>query len=256
MKIVFVGAGRLATHFAQALRAVGHDIMAVYSRTMSSAEALSSVVGGFATDSIDQLPAEADAFIIAVKDSALAGVVEQLGQGRDGQVFLHTAGSVGLDIFGQHSPCGVIYPMQTFSKERRVDFSRIPIFIEGDSDCAYHVARQLAMSVSSYVSELSSADRRFLHLAAVFACNFVNHCYDLAGQLLEEHGIAFETLLPLIDETACKVHELSPRKAQTGPAVRFDENVIRAQSQLLEGLPKDVYNLMSESIHQFQLLKD
>ena len=252
MKVVFVGAGRLATHFAQALRASGHNIVAVYSRTLSSAKALSSVVGGFATDSLSSFPTEADAFVIAVKDSALAEVLDLLGQGREGQLFLHTAGSIALSVFGQHTPCGVIYPMQTFSKERKVDFSRIPIFIEGDGDHALRVARQLATSVSSHVSELSSADRRHLHLAAVFACNFVNHCYTLSAEILERHGMTFDVMLPLIAETAEKVASVHPRDAQTGPAVRYDENVLNAQRQLLADQPtvQAVYDLMSKSIHQ------
>lgn len=251
MEIVFVGAGRLATNLARALHDQGHRIKAVYSRTQASAEALSAVVGGFPTDSIDALPMEADAFILAVKDAVLGDLIAQLDKGREQQAFFHTAGSVPLSVFGSHSPCGVIYPMQTFSKERQVEFSRVPIFIEGSDEESLALAERIARTVSNDVRTLSSEDRRHLHLAAVFACNFANHCYALSARILEKHGLPFSVMLPLIEETAEKVRTMHPREAQTGPAVRYDENVIEAQMRLLadEPMMRDVYELMSRSIH-------
>jgi len=242
MEIVFVGAGRLATQFAKALHRKGHHVQAVYSRTMASAKALSSVVGGFATDDIAQLPLDADAYILAVKDSVLPSLIPRLTEGREGRPMFHTAGSMPM------------YPMQTFSKERDTDFARIPVFIEANNSLSLHVARMVASAVSDHVTELSGDERRQLHLAAVFACNFTNHCYTLAAQILESHGLPFDTMLPLIDETAQKVHEMHPRQAQTGPAVRYDENVISAHLALLAGTPllQEVYSLMSRSIHSSQ----
>jgi len=147
---------------------------------------------------------------------------------------------------------GVFYPMQSFSKERLVDFAEIPTFIEANDAKAMGVIRLLAESVSERVRELSSDDRQYLHLAAVFACNFTNHCYAMAAEILEEHGMGFDVMLPLIDETARKVHQLHPLQAQTGPAVRYDENVIRHQAQLLQSHPvmKDLYERMSLHIHR------
>lgn len=255
MDIVFVGAGRLATQFAKALQAKGHTIAAVFSRTMESATALSSAVGGFPTDRIASLPLDADAYILAVKDSVLPALIAQLKEGREDRPMFHTAGSVPMSVLHELSHYGVIYPMQTFSKEREVDFTHLPFFVEGNDDLSLQAATALASSVSDNVRELNSDDRRFLHLAAVFACNFPNHCYALAADILEHHGVSFDVLLPLIDETARKVHSLHPRQAQTGPAVRYDENVINAQLQLLadEPLKQQVYDLMSKSIHHDQL---
>ena len=248
MDIVFVGAGRLATHLARALKNGGHRITAVYSRTMASA---CSEVGGFATNQIEALPLEADAFILSVKDSVLSSLIVELSKGREEQTFLHTAGSIPMAIFGSHQHGGVIYPMQTFSKEKPIDFSRVHIFIEGSDESSLTKARAIAASVSSHVHELSSEDRRHLHLAAVFACNFANHCYALSAKILEEHGLAFDVMLPLIEETAQKVEVMHPRDAQTGPAIRYDENVIQAQKALLadEPMVQDIYDLMSKSIH-------
>jgi predicted short-subunit dehydrogenase-like oxidoreductase (DUF2520 family) len=150
---------------------------------------------------------------------------------------------------------GVFYPMQTFSKERALDFSRIPIFLEGSDPVALGVARTLAESVSRQVVELSGEGRRRLHLAAVFACNFANHCYELASEVLQEQGLPFSVMQALVDETAAKVSELSPRQAQTGPAVRYDQNVMEAQLSLLADRPlaQQIYRLMSKSIHETAL---
>lgn len=251
-RIVFVGAGRLATNLAIALCEKGHIIEAVYSRTRESAEALAQAVGSVAVTDVRRLPQEADAFILAVKDSVLADLIAQLAEGREDQTFFHTAGSVSTSVFGSHRHHGVIYPMQTFSKERRVDFSRIPVFIEGSDADTLRLAHQLASSVSNHVSELTIHSRRYAHLAAVFACNFANHCYALSAEILEKHGLSFDIMLPLIEETARKVATMHPRQAQTGPAIRYDENVMEAQRQLLEddSAMRDIYDLMSKSIHQ------
>ncbi|MDE5782827.1 MAG: DUF2520 domain-containing protein [Prevotella sp.] len=252
MNIVFIGAGRLATNLARALHEKGHCIVAVYSRTIDAARSLCAVVGGYATTDLNALPLEADAFVLAVKDSVLGELIAGLDAGRENQAFFHTAGSVPLSVFGGHRRCGVIYPMQTFSKERQVDFDRIPFFIEGNSQETQDLARQIALTVSSDVHYLSSEDRRHLHLAAVFACNFTNHCYALSAKILEKHGVPFSVMLPLVEETARKVETMHPRDAQTGPAVRYDENIIEMQKRLLADEPTmhDVYELMSKSINQ------
>jgi predicted short-subunit dehydrogenase-like oxidoreductase (DUF2520 family) len=252
MEIVFVGAGRVATHLAKALNAGGHHITAVYSRTMASAEVLASVVDAVPTNRIDALPQKADVFILSVKDSVLKDVIFELRKGREQQVFLHTAGSIPMSVFGEHQHRGVFYPMQTFSMEKKVDFSRVHIFIEGSDAETLNVARKIGETLSSHIHELSSAERRYLHLAAVFACNFANHCYALSAEILEAHGLPFEVMLPLIKETADKVETVHPREAQTGPAARRDENVMNAQKALLADAPQmqQIYDLMSKSIQR------
>ncbi len=231
VKVVLIGRGRLATNLLAALQQAGHEVVSINSRTLEG------------------LPLEADAFIVAVKDSALEEVIRRATKGREQQLFLHTAGSMPMSLFEGHtSRYGVFYPMQTFSKERLVDFAEIPVFIEG----ADPAIRPLAESISRRVYELSTEARKYLHLSAVFACNFVNHCYALSAELLEQHGLPFDVMLPLIDETARKVHELHPHDAQTGPAVRYDENVIRMQSALLADNPElqQIYELLSLDIHR------
>ena len=148
--------------------------------------------------------------------------------------------------------------MQTFSKQRIVDFKVISCFIEASDVLAKSILQQLCDSISDRVYELSSDNRKYLHLAAVFACNFVNHCYEISSGILNKNDIPFDVMLPLIDETAKKVHEMKPKDAQTGPAVRYDENVISRQMQLLNGTPlnKEIYQLMSKSIHATAINKE
>ncbi len=258
MNIVIIGAGRLATQLAKALHSKGHVIAAVYSRTLASAQALTATVGGTPTSCIATLPLEADAFFIAVKDDVIHSVMAQLSPGREHQAFFHTAGSVPLSALSAVSRHGVFYPMQTFSKERDVDFDHIPIFIEGSTDEVVGLARAIASTLTDCVVPMASPERRHLHLAAVFACNFANHCYALSAQILERHGLDFGYMLPLIDETARKVHDMHPREAQTGPAVRYDTKVMQAHCNLMDDmpLPRQVYELLSRSIHEYQTGKN
>jgi predicted short-subunit dehydrogenase-like oxidoreductase (DUF2520 family) len=253
MEIVLVGAGKLATNLGKALRRCGHNVAQVYSRTMESAQALALITRATPLTRLDAVTTEADLYIVSVKDSAVAQLVKELCKGREDKIFLHTAGSLPVSVFeGAATHYGVLYPMQTFSKEKEVDFAGIPCFIEANDELSHRVIAGLAHELSRQVYELSSADRKYLHLAAVFACNFANHCYTLSHDILESHGIPFSVMLPLIDETAEKVHLLKPADAQTGPAVRYDENVIGRQADLLKDNPllKDIYEMMSRSIHQ------
>ncbi len=256
MKVILIGAGNLATHLGKAIFAAGHDVVQVFSRTMPSATALASEVGAQPVSDISDVRSDADLYVVSVKDSAIVELIPVLCKGKETKVFLHTAGSIPMDVFqGMALHYGVLYPMQTFSKQREVDFSQIPCFIEANDEHALLLIGDVAHQVSSRVYHLASEDRKYLHLSAVFACNFVNHCYALSQEILEEHGIPFDVMLPLIDETAAKVHELDPKDAQTGPAVRYDENVLRAQGALLKSNPqmKDIYDRMSMSIHKLSV---
>lgn len=255
MRICFIGAGNVATNMARALRSAGHDIVQVYSRTMASATALAGIVESKAVTDINAVDDTADIYIISVKDDVIAHIAASLCPRICRSVVVHTAGSVPIDVLSRVAKrCGVIYPMQTFSKQRAVDFSEIPCFIEANDDDTLAVIERLARSISRNVCRMTGSDRRRLHLAAVYACNFANHCYEMAAEILASAGINFNVLLPLIDETARKVHSLSPLKAQTGPAVRDDKKVMEAHLRLLDDMSaiylSDIYRLMSQSIHQ------
>lgn len=250
-----IGSGNLATHLSVALHDAGFAIAQIYSPTASHAQRLADRVGAEAVSKAADIMPDADVYVISVKDDAIASVLSSLPAVRRDSVIVHTAGSVHIDILRGHAAhYAVLYPMQTFSLSRDVDFSEIPCFIEASDDYALNAVRGMAESVSRRVVELDSARRRKLHLAAVFASNMTNHCYRLAERILAEDGLDFSLLLPLIGETARKVTEMSPRDAQTGPMVRNDHTVMEAQLSLLhDERMQAIYRLMAESVYADKL---
>lgn len=256
--VALLGAGNVATHLGAALVVNGYRVTGVYSRTAASADRLAGHLGCPGTDCLDRLT-PGEWCIFAVKDDALPALAKRWTALHPDTFCLHTAGSVPMDVFAGHADrYGVLYPLQTFSKARAVDFRRVPCFVEANGAPQLETLTALARTLSDRVVALPSERRRYLHLAAVLACNFANHCYDLAARLLEREGLPFDLLLPLIDETAAKVHDLAPREAQTGPAVRYDREVINRQLDLLADRPelRQLYAAMSQSIHQYARQND
>lgn len=252
-KIVFIGSGRLATQLACALHAVGYSILQVYSRTETSAKELSDKLDCGYTTQADCITDQGDLYICALKDSVITEVLDQARKSLKGKVLVHTAGSLPMTLLEKYTVrCGVIYPMQTFSKEKKVDFTKVPFLLEGADDEVYSMLKETVSSLSQKLYQVSSEDRKKIHLAAVFACNFANHSYALADELLKKCGVPFDVLLPLIDETTEKVHTMEPAKAQSGPAVRYDQNVMEMHKMMLQDQPmmQQIYELMSSSIHQ------
>ena len=252
MNIVIIGSGNLATHLSLALKTAGETLTQVYSPTRQHAQELAAKLGCGSCNHIDEIDKNADLYILSIKDDALSNLAATICHNRPEAVFIHTAGSVPMDIFKPYARrYGVLYPMQTFSKHRQVDFRPIPCFIEGSDEQTLLQIRALAERISDKVVEVDSAKRRQLHLAAVLACNLTNHCYRLAERVLQEAQIDWQLFLPLIDETAKKVSEMSPKEAQTGPMVRYDVNVMNRQLELLpDERTRQIYRLMAESIHE------
>ena len=231
MNIVIIGKGNVATNLDYSFRKKGIACQMVSSREW-----------------LDELP-QANVYIYAVKDEALASVVAQV-QGRERSLHLHTSGTMPITVFGEDKPhAGIFYPFQTFSKARLIeDFSTVPVFFEARGIDDISAVYSLALTITSRVYEASQHDRERLHVAGVFTNNFTNLMYTMAAELLQNTHIPFRALLPLIDETAAKVHTLSPRDAQTGPARRGDENVMNHHLELLNEEQRQVYQLLSDAI--------
>ncbi len=248
--ITLIGAGNVATHLALALKEAGYSVRCVFSRTMQAAEILAERVGAKPVCSLkDLLPA--DVCIYSVRDDVLPQVAGAVCALQPEALHVHTSGSMPLQVFpSEVRKPAVLYPLQTFSKSVVVDFSKVPCYVEGNTPEVEAEVTQLALKLSPCVRTLGSAGRRRLHLSAVFACNFVNRCYALAETVAAEAGVPFEELLPLIDETAAKVHRIPPHEAQTGPAVRGDRRVIGAHLSLLEDNEqwRTVYEVLSRNI--------
>ena len=252
MEIVIIGSGNLATQLGLALTDAGLHIVQVYSRTADHARELAGKIGAGYTANIDEINDNADVYIMSVKDDAISEIAAKVCAKSADAVFVHTAGSISMDVFnGRAQHYGVLYPMQTFSKSRKVNFKEIPYFLEASDDETLSTIRLIAERVSDNVVLADSAKRKKIHLAAVLACNFTNHCYRLAEKVIDEEGIDFKLFLPLIDETARKVAQLSPKQAQTGPMVRYDTGVMQMQIDLLnDERTKQIYRLMADSIHE------
>lgn len=232
MKIVIIGAGNLATHLSRALQQAGEQIVQVYSRTNNSASELAALLAVPYTTNLDEIVADADVYFYAISDDALESLL-QLSFAPDA-IHVHTAGSVSMDVFvGKKSNYGVFYPLQTFSKKKQVDFKIIPVFIEASSPEVESTLFKLAHAVSEQVYKTNSEQRQKLHVSAVFACNFVNHLYQIAYEMVKSIDLPFDVLKPLILETAQKVMQLSPEEAQTGPAKRNDQGVINKHLDVL-----------------------
>lgn len=256
MNICIIGSGNVATHIAKALLQVGHNIVAVYSRQIQHARNLSlQVQAPLATDDLMTLPT-AHLYLFAVKDNVLHEVAQKLAHNplATQSIWVHTAGSLPLSTLLPHQKIAVLYPLMTFSKEANIDFKTLPLFIEGNNKKALAQISQLAHELSNQVILLSSDKRKYLHLAAVFANNFANHCFTLAFELLKKQDIPPTCLLPIIDETSRKLHCMLPQQAQTGPAKRWDTNVMNEQlNELADNTElQKIYQFMSKSIHRHQ----
>ena len=251
LNFCFIGAGNLATHLSKAFKNRGFEISQVYSRTQLSAKELAATLSVNYTTSADEIDLNADIYFVALKDSALDEVLSQINFGN--KLVVHCSGSLPLSMLEKYSEnIGVFYPLQTFSKSRDVVFKEIPVFIESNSDKNEELLLQLAREISDSVSIIDSDRRKTLHISAVFACNFVNYFYSVAVDILKSKDIPFDVLKPLIRETAEKVQEMHPEKAQTGPAVRFDESIIKAHLNELNEFPdyRKLYKSISKSIFE------
>ncbi|MBQ5706465.1 MAG: DUF2520 domain-containing protein, partial [Bacteroidaceae bacterium] len=195
-RVVIVGAGNLATCLCEALCAAGVVPQAVWSRSEASASQLSAKLGCPYTTCIDSLP-DADIVVTAVSDDALPMVARKLAVRYGDALLVHTAGSVPMSVWAEAGACryGVFYPMQTFSKGKSVDFSRVGIFVEASDEDGFLQLESLAHRLTQKVFRATSAQRGYLHVAAVFSCNFVNAMYRMAADVLENQGLPFEAML-------------------------------------------------------------
>ena len=254
-RVVVLGAGRVATHLVPSLIKAGCQVAQVWSRTETSARLLAEPLAIPYTESLDAIVTDADIYVFCVSDEALpfvaAKVVSVVGTC---PLYLHTAGSIGMDLWCRCGALyyGILYPLQTFSKERSMDMGEVSLFVEASDEISMGRVEALAHRLTSKVFRADSKRRARLHIAAVFACNFTNAMYDIAHRLLADDGIPFDVLLPLIDETASKVHTLTPHEAQTGPAVRGDNVVMQSHMDALVGDGElcKIYKQMSNYINQ------
>ncbi|GAB4131155.1 MAG: DUF2520 domain-containing protein [Raineya sp.] len=250
-KISIIGSGRVAWHLAKIFYQKGFKLVEIYSRNPENARLLAQEVQAQVKQDLDFRLNPPDFLLISVSDNALAEVVQSICVAPHTLV-AHTSGSMGMEIFeGLSYAFAVFYPLQTFSQNREVDFTKIPICLEATKEENYVCLEKIALQISHNVSRISSPQRKILHIAAVFACNFVNHLLAISKNILDEEGLAFDLLKPLVEETIAKALEAThPKDVQTGPAIRKDNLVMERHIAYLSSKPyeQEIYKILSENI--------
>jgi len=251
-KIVILGAGNVAWHLAPALEDAGHMITEVYARDIEKAGRITErVYAAEAKEDLDFSESEAEIFILAVKDDAILEIADSVIL-PEGSILVHTSGTTPLDILGYSSATftGILYPLQSFTMGQKMDLSEVPFLLESDDQEVLQKLKKLAKSISNLTYLVRSKDRKAVHVAAVFASNFSNHMIRIAEEIMRRQGLDFEMIKPLIIETISKSLQIGAQKAQTGPAIREDYEVLEDHHRFLNYNEQiaEIYRLISQDI--------
>ncbi len=254
-KIAIIGSGNVATFIARALRKANNNITQVYGRDFEKANELARKINAEPIDNLEHLntSADMDAYIIAVNDDAIEKVASQLNI--ENKIVMHTSGATSKEVLSNSSAnYGVLYPYQTIRRGDVIDLSNMCMFFDGSNEDTILLIEELAFEVTSFALQANDEERLRYHLAAVFANNFSNHLFALAEKMLQDYHLDFETLRPIILQTAQNAMLTSPAKNQTGPAFRGDEKTMAKHIELLESYPdlKAIYADLSSSIKKFE----
>lgn len=247
IKVAFLGFGNVNSHLCKALhQSTGVSVVQIYNR--SNIELNSEFSDIDFTTKLEEI-GTADVYIIGIPDDAITTFSEQLPL--HDQLVVHTSGGANINVLSNNNRKGIFYPLQTFSKNREVDFKDIPICIESENASDLELLTVLGSKISKKVVEVSSEERAKLHVAAVFVNNFVNYLYSASEEILKNENLDFDLLKPLIAETASKIETLSPLDVQTGPAKRNDKTTIEKHLHLLEDSPyKNLYQQLTRAIQE------
>jgi predicted short-subunit dehydrogenase-like oxidoreductase (DUF2520 family) len=250
--VSFIGSGNLAWHLAPALDNAGFVVKEVYSPNPQHAELLTDrLYQAEVKATLDFSTSDSSVFIIAVTDDAIRKIAQEIIL-PDDAILIHTSGSQPITElqFAATSHVGVLYPLQTFSKNRKVDFKTIPLFVETHTVETERILMHLAQSISNEVRKIASEERKALHIAAVFASNFTNHMLTVSKEILQQNSLDFDWLKPLITETISKSLYLGPEEAQTGPAKRGDLDILDNHLDFLKGQDAiaEIYKVISQHI--------
>jgi predicted short-subunit dehydrogenase-like oxidoreductase (DUF2520 family) len=259
-EVVLIGAGNVGTHLGRRLHDCGIAVRQVFSRRISKAERLARQIEAQAIDQWHELYTEAALYILAVSDDAIAEVGRNIQAQLPAEAFVvHTSGATPSTALQGFRRYGVFYLLQTFSREKAVDFSAIPVCVSANQPKDELILEKLGQKISDRVFIINDHERAVLHIAAVFANNFVNHCFQISHQILEREQLPFELLQPLIQETARKITAQTPADMQTGPAVRGDVATIRRHLDYLEATNspyRELYRQLSKSIRPSLKIED
>ena len=246
MKIVIIGSGNVAYHLAKAFTQNNIEVSQIFGRNEVELNKISEELNiPYSTKEL----ADADLYLISVSDSAVEQVSDLIKTEK--ALVAHTSGSLPIETLNGDYRKASFYPLQTFSKTKNLEYSTIPFFIEAENQIDEKSLFELASLISDNVETSDYEKRKYIHLTAVFACNFVNHLFARAKEISDSQDLDFNYFIPLIDETVEKIHHLEPKTAQTGPAVRGDERVLKLHEVLITNEEhRKIYNTMNESIQK------
>jgi len=249
MQTVIIGSGNVAYHLAKAFVQNGISLAQIFGRNENELQKISSELNiHYSTEKLE----DADLYFICVSDNSVEDVSKIIS--KKNSLVAHTSGSLPKEILAGEYRKSSFYPLQTFSKSKDLDYTKIPFFIEAENTEDQKILTDLASKISENVMESTHEKRKYIHLTAVFACNFVNHLFSRAKEISDAQEIPFDYFLPLIDETVQKIHEIEPKSAQTGPAVRNDKRVLELHEQLLQGESLEIYKTINQSIKKMYQL--
>lgn len=250
MEIVIIGSGNVAHHLANAFTKKQINITQIFGRNEN---ALAEISQQTKIPYSTTLLHKADLYLICVTDSAITKVTQQIIN--PNALVAHTSGSLPINILEGKFRKACFYPMQTFSKDKPLNYSEIPFFIETENDTDAITLQNLALKISQKVMLTNYEKRKYIHLTAVFSCNFVNHLFAIAKEISDQQNIPFKYFYPLIKETTEKIHSIEPKLAQTGPAVRNDIRILEIHKDLITNdLYKKIYESMNNSIQKMYKL--
>lgn len=246
IKVVIIGAGNVATHLYHSFTLAKQlDVIQVFNRNEKNLYFVKDP--SKKTSNLKEIR-EADLYLLAIKDEAIEEIVRELKI--NSGIIAHTSGSETIDVLSNFGNYGVFYPLQTFSKNKAVDFKEIPLCLEANSSENLEILKKVGAMISNKVFEVNSEQRKALHVSAVFVNNFSNHLFSLAADFCKKEELPFDILRPLIRETVNKLESLDPYSAQTGPALRDDQKTISAHLELLDDDRKKIYTILTESIQK------
>lgn len=245
MQIVIIGSGNVAYHMAKAFVQNNIPLAQIFGRNEKELNKISEELN---IPSSTKNLVDSDLYIICVSDNSVETVSEIITK-KDCLV-VHTSGSLPKEILKGDYRKASFYPLQTFSKSKELDYSKIPFFIETEKEEDKKILFELASRISENVMESTHEKRKYIHLTAVFACNFVNHLFSRAKEISDSQEIPFDYFLPLINETVQKIYTIEPKAAQTGPAVRNDKRILELHEQLLQDESLEIYKTMNHSIQK------
>ena len=246
--VVIIGSGNVATVLGKLMVRAGYKLLQVVGRNIASTEQTASMLNTVAVTDINNINPDADLYLIAVQDSFVKIVADNLKVPED-KIVVHTTGSISIEILKEHKNYGVLYPLQSLRKEK-IQLPEVPLFVDGSSEDVIRMLLQFAQSLSPIVHQANDEQRIKLHIGAVIVSNFTNYLYALTHQFCKEEDLDFHALLPLMEETVNRLHTYNPEEMQTGPAVRGDIVTVEKHINLLKDYPElaKTYRFLSEEI--------